>query len=347
MGIFQRHGKWYISYFFKGRRIRKKVSTSKSLAKRALQKIEVEIAEGKFLDVQKPKNIRFKEFADIYAETYAKKKRSWETTDIHYLKKLVPFFGGNYLCAITPEIIEHYRTERLGQKTYKGTLVSVAHVNRELACLKCMFSLAVEWGHASENPVKKVKLGKENNARVRFLEKDELKKLLDCSGEPLRSVVLFAVNTGMRLGEIQGLKWEDVDFARGFITLRETKNGETRYVPMNRTVREMLLNEPIKKQGSYVFGNKAGLPYNPRVPFERALKKAGINNFRFHDLRHTAASYLAMAGVDLNTIRAILGHKSIRMVLRYAHLSDTHQANAVSILDKQMDAIVPPMCPQS
>jgi len=94
-----------------------------------------------------------------------------------------------------------------------------------------------------------------------------------------------------------------------------------------------------KDQNSYIFCNKFGNLYNPRVPFKRALTKAKISDFKFHDLRHTAASYLAMSGIDLNTIRAILGHKSIRMVLRNAHLSDTHQANAVAVLDEKMDTI--------
>ena len=340
-GVIEKNGIYWLDYRVNGRRERKKIGPQKKLAEDIMRKIRVEITEGKYQDRKKQEKMTFKVFADIYAENYGKKKRSWETTDICYLKKLNAFFGNKYLYEITPEMIERYRTERLLQKTNRGNLVSPVHLNRELACLKCMFNRAVDWGRVSVNPVRKVKFVKENNSRTRFLEREELKTLVDSSDERLKAVILFAVNTGMRLGEIQGLKWGEVDFARGFITLRETKNGETRFVPMNRTVKETLLNLKMtaKDLNSYIFCNKFGNLYNPRVPFKRALTKAKISDFKFHDLRHTAASYLAMSGIDLNTIRAILGHKSIRMVLRNAHLSDTHQANAVAVLDEQMDTI--------
>lgn len=330
---------YWIDYRVNGRRVRRKIGPQKKLAEGIMRKIRVEILEGRYLDRKKQEKMTFKEFSEIYAENYGKKKKSWETTDVCYLKKFNAFFGSKYLFEITPEMVERYRTERLLQKTNKGNLVSPVHLNRELACLKCMFNRAIDWGRVSDNPVRKVKFVKENNPRNRYLSDDELKNLINCSAEALKPVILFAVNTGMRLGEIQGIKWGDVNFERGFVTLRETKNGETRYVQMNRIVRETLLNLKMtaKDQNSYIFCNKAGFPYNPRVPFKKALTKANISDFRFHDLRHTAASYLAMAGIDLNTIRVILGHKSIRMVLRYAHLSDTHQALAVGALDKKMD----------
>lgn len=141
----------------------------------------------------------------------------------------------------------------------------------------------------------------------------------------------------MRGEEIRTLKWRDVDFQRGFATLYRTKNGEVRNVPLNQTARETIMAIPKHPGSPYIFCNSKGNLYNFRASFMKALEKANISNFKFHDLKHTAASYLAMACVDLNTIRDILGHKSLSMVLRYAHLSKSHQANAVSILDKQMD----------
>ena len=344
MGVFIKRNCYWIDYYVNGRRRREKVGTSKTLAEKALMKRRVLVAEGRFLDVKSEQRTRFKEFADIYVRDYAKSKRSFETTDVTYLKRFGLFFGDKHLHEITTQLVQRYQSIRRSQVNYKKKLPAPSYINRELACLKCMFNRAIDWGYAKENPVKKVKFAKENNERTRFLEKSELKTLLDCSDERLRPVILFAVNTGMRLGEIQGLKWGDVDFARGFITLRETKNGETRHVPMNCTVKDILLSFKTKTNDpeSYIFCNKFGNLYNPRVPFKRALTKAKISNFRFHDLRHTAASYLAMAGIDLNTIRMILGHKSIRMVLRYAHLSDTHQAKAVAVLDEQMVTIRSP-----
>ena len=147
----------------------------------------------------------------------------------------------------------------------------------------------------------------------------------------------MAVNTGMRREEIRTLKWRDVDFQRGFVTLYRTKNGEIRNVPLNRTAKETIMAIPKHANSPFIFCNSDGNLYNFRASFMTAMKNAEIKDFRFHDLRHTAASYLAMAGIDLNTIRDILGHKSLGMVLRYAHLSMSHQMNAVSVLDRQMD----------
>ena len=342
MGVFPKHGNFWIDYYAEGVRHREKVGPSKSLAVKALKKREIEIAEGKFLDVKRDVRILFKDFAEIYIETYAKKKRSWASTDKLYLKKLLPFFGSKYLQEITPFLVRQYQGKRRKEKTFKKTLVSVAYVNRELACLKCMFGLAMEGDYVAQNPVKKVKFEKENNSRTRFLEKEELKKLLECCDSRLRPIVLLAVNTGMRKAEIQNLKWREVDFHRGFITLSRTKNGETRNVPLNRTGREALLSIRKHPESPYIFCNSEGIPYNFGASFLTALKNAEIKGFRFHDLRHTAASYLAMAGVDLNTIREILGHKSLSMVLRYAHLSSEHKANAMSRLDVQMGTIWAP-----
>lgn len=307
-----------------------------------MRKIKVEIAEGKYLDIKKEAKIRFKEFADLYAENYAKKKRSWDSTDKLYLEKLKAFFGDRYLHEITPFMVRQYQAARREQDTYRKTKPSVGYINRELACLKCMFSMAIEWEHATENPVKKIKFEKENNSRTRFLEKEELKALLDNCHPVLRAIVLVAVNTGMRREEIRTLKWRDVDFQRGFATLYRTKNGEVRNVPLNQTARETLMSISKHPSSPYIFCNSKGNLYNFRASFMKAVEKANLSNFRFHDLRHTAASYLAMSGIDLNTIRDILGHKSLGMVLRYAHLSKSHQMAAVKTLDSQMDTFWTP-----
>ncbi len=342
MGVFRRNGSYWIDYYAHGRRVRRKVGPSKTLANLAMKKIEIDIAQGKYLDIKEETKLKFKDFAQMYIEAYATKKRSWESTDKHYLKRLVPFFGEKYLQDITPFSVQKYQSMRRQAISHRGRVTSPAYVNRELACLKCMFRLAIEWGHAKENPVIKVKFEKENNKLVRFLEKDELRRLLHYSDEALKPIITIAVNTGMRSSEIRFLKWGDVDLLRGIITLTVTKNGETRRVPINKTVKEMLFGLPKNGPDSYVFSNRDGMPYDFTWHFQQALKRAGIKNFRFHDLRHTAASYLAMAGVDLNTIREILGHKSLEMVLRYAHLSPGHQANAVGALDSQLVTIWSP-----
>ncbi len=324
MGVFKKHNNFWIDYYVNGRRKREKVGPSKTLAEKALMKRKIQIAEDKFLDIEKQKRIKFRDFTQLYIESHAKKKRSWLSTDRHYLKKLGPFFGDKYLHEIDSLLVKRYQIARRGEKTYKGTQVSVAYVNRELACLKCMFNWAIEWEYVRENPVKKVKFDKENNQRLRFLEREELKKLLDCCSDVLKSIVLFAVNTGMRKAEIQYLKWRDIVFQRGFVTLQNTKNGETRRVPLNNTAKQAVIGIHKHPESPYIFCKKDGNAYNFTKSFNKALVKAGINDFRFHDLRHTAASYLAMVGVDFRTIMEILGHKSLDMVMRYAHLSPSH-----------------------
>jgi integrase len=138
----------------------------------------------------------------------------------------------------------------------------------------------------------------------------------------------------MRRGEILGLKWEDIDFRNGVITLLDTKNGEKREVPMNDTLIETLRSIRRHPSSPYVFCDQEGKRFcRARGSFNTALRRAGIENFRFHDLRHTLGSNLVMQGVELNTVREILGHKSIDMTLRYAHLSPAHKTKAVRVMD--------------
>ncbi|MFC1667090.1 site-specific integrase [Candidatus Omnitrophota bacterium] len=138
-------------------------------------------------------------------------------------------------------------------------------------------------------------------------------------------------------GEILGLKWQDIDFSRRIIYLLDTKNGEKRELPMNDTVKTALLRTLRHPDSPYVFGDKNGRPFRDiRKSFFTAIRKSGIINFRFHDLRHTFSSHLVMSGVDLNTVRELLGHKSLKMTLRYAHLSPNHKGRAVELLSAKM-----------
>jgi len=228
--------------------------------------------------------------------------------------------------------VETYKSERAEQ-------VAPGTVNRELALLKCMFNRAIEWGKADSNPVKKVKLFKENNKRDRYLPCEEISTLISHSSPRLRGVVLFAINTGIRKGEIQNLLWQVIHFEQGYINIRDSKSGEGRKVPMNQTVRGVLISIPKHSQSQFVFCGEDGLPYNFRKSFETATLRAKITNFRFHDLRHTFASHLVMSGVDLNTVRELLGHKTLDMTLRYSHLSPDHKGRAVELLSSRMGTI--------
>lgn len=333
VGVFQRGGNWHIRYSFRGKRIRKKIGSSKTLAENALRKIKLEIAEGKFLDIKRELKIKFEDFADEYMELHVKvNNRSWQNSILSNMKLLKRIFAGKYLFEIMPQDVERFKATR-------GKEVSAGTVNRALALLKTMFNKAIEWGKLSgKSPAVGVKLFPENNARLRFLEKEEIPLFIENCSENFRPIVITALNTGMRKSEILNLKWHDLDFRRGLINLYQTKNGEKREVPMNEAVKTTLVKVRKRPDSPYVFPNEFGKPFtNIRKSFFTALKKSGITDFRFHDLRHTFASHLVMAGVDLNTVRELLGHKSLEMTLRYSHLSQDHKKRAVDVLATQVD----------
>ena len=336
MGVYLKGSEWYIDYYADGRRKREKIGPSKKLALDVLRKRKIQIAENRFLDIKRQDRVKFKDFAQTYMELHSKpNKRSWKTADVNSLKHLGSFFGERCLHEISPMMIEQYKIER-SQK------VSPRSVNIELACLRAMFNKAIAWGKHEENPVRKVKFFRENNKRLRYLEREEIEKLLAHCPPKLRAIVILALNTGMRKSEITFLKWKDIDFANGNICLLEQKNGQKDYLPLNEPAKKALIGIPKHPESPYVFCDKAGEPYNFRKSFETALMKSGIVGFRLHDLRHTFASHLAMSGVDLNTIRELLRHKSLAMTQRYAHLSKDHKARAVGVLASQMDTIWTP-----
>lgn len=333
-GVIWKRGAWWLDYRFNGRRHREKVGPSQDLAETAMQKKRVEIAENRFLDIKKEKKIRFEEFADQFLEQYCKiHHKCYMESSGSNIKALKRHLSGKYLHEITPQVIEKYKVERLKE-------VSSSTVNRGLATLKSLFNRAIDWEeYDGLNPVKKVKFLKEPNHRLRFLEKEEIVNLIDSSPEHLKPIVIVAVNTGMRLGEILNLKWKDVDLKREVLYLYNTKSGKKREIPLNTQVKDTLISIQNDKN-EYVFCREDGSRViDIRKPFFTALKRSGIIDFRFHDLRHTAASHLVMAGVDLNTVRELLGHSSLEMTLRYAHLSPNHKKRAVDVLSQHLGNI--------
>lgn len=253
-------------------------------------------------------------------------------------------FGAYWLADITPAKIAEARDELLRGVTYRGTKRTPATVVRYMACLSHVYTIVVnEWGWLENNPVKKVKKPTESRGRVRFLDEGERERLLKACREGenpfLYPVVILAISTGMRHGEIMGITWKDVDLERGVIVLHETKNGERRAVALVGHALELVkgLSKVRRIDNPYLFPahnspNHADL----RKPWEAALLKAEIVDFRFHDLRHTAASYLAMNGATLAEIAEVLGHKTLAMVKRYAHLSEAHTASVVERMNAKI-----------
>ena len=244
---------------------------------------------------------------------------------------VAPVIGGKRLDEISPFDLERYRRQR------KQDGRSDVTINRELAFLRNVYSMAIAWGKASENPVKHVRFARENNGRMRILSPEEEQRLLACCGPQLRPLVLTALHTGFRKSELLSLTWDDVDFRRHAMTVQAaySKNGESRSVPMNAVLTTTLRTIRINvSDESPVFCNRQGTPYRSfRTAFERAVRKAGLKDMTFHDLRHTFASRLVMSGVDLPTVQALMGHKTIGMTLRYTHLTSEHKRQAVRALE--------------
>ena len=320
---------YYIEYIADYVRKRKKIGPFKKVAEQAYYKKVVEVAENKFLDKKKVAKIKFSEMVDKYIEMYLKVNRpTWWKSEKHNLRHLTNFFGEKYLHEITTLDVERFKIERL-------KIVGKNSVNKNLGCLRAMFNKAIEWKiYDGVSPIHGRQFFKLENRRLRYLEKDEIKRLLEVCPDYLRDIVEFAINTGMRQGEIFNLKWEDVDYNTGLIHLLKTKSGNKREVPMNENVKNVLARVKRPQDAVYVFSSYHNKPFdNVKRSFKTALEKAGIENFRFHDLRHTFASQLVMAGVDLLTVKELLGHKTIEMTLRYSHLSGEHKSKAVQVLD--------------
>ena len=282
MAIFKRGDNYWIDFYFEGRRKRKMVGPNLRLAELALQKQKVTIAEGKFLDIKREVRILFDEIAQDFPNYSKNNKRSY-IRDVQLINRLFESFKGKYLKEITPLLIETYKGKRLNEGMAPAT------VNRETACGKAIFNWAIKSEKTTENPFKKVKFLKEDNWILRSLNVEEIARLLNACPPQLRAVVITALNTGMRKGEILNLKWKDIKLEDGLIYVEKTKSGKPRQIPINGQLREALLECFHRAKNEYVFLNEDGNKYKDvRAAFFNALKRAGIpSEFRFHDLRHT------------------------------------------------------------
>lgn len=235
---------------------------------------------------------------------------------------------------------------RVNQDTNKKEQVPItpARINRYLAAFGHVCSIAMnEWEWIENNPVKKIRKFKEARGRVRFLSDEERVSLLAaCEDAPyphMYLIVVLALSTGARKSEILFLKWQDVDFKRKQIVLHDTKNKERRIIPLSGHALDLIIaHKKIQRLDTdFIFPSLMGdKPYEIKRSWEGALEKAGIENFRFHDLRHSAASYLAMNGASLAEIAEVLGHKTLQMVKRYAHLSEAHTHGVVSKMNERI-----------
>jgi integrase len=301
-------------------------------------KMEAKIRDGRFFPKREDLERTFGELIDRYIKDELPKKPRSHIKQEMQLLWWKSHLGDYFLNHITPALIAEVRDKLFKGLSRRGTVRSTSTANRYLAALSHVYTVAVkEWGWCFDNIALKVRRSKEGKARDRFLEKDEITHLLSAcqkSKSPyLYPIVLIALTTCARKGEILSLKWGDVDFLRRKMTFRDTKNGETRSVSLSDAVLNCLSKEKAKRiiQSEYVFPSFDGSkPADFTTSWKKVVRSIGLN-ICFHTLRHTGASHLAMNGATLLEIAAILGHKTLAMVKRYSHLTTSSTAK---VLDK-------------
>ncbi len=336
-GLYKRGEIWWIRYagFDGKKRLESSKSKNLKLAEKLLVQRKSEVMEGKDI-VKNNTNYTFNELATEYHK-WAERQKSYRKSKIYLITQLTQTFSNLPIKRFNSMLLEQYQTEKLKQGKKPST------VNRLLSTISHMFTKAEEWDMVDEGVIKKirkVKLLPENNKRLRYLAKDECKALIQACSPHLQPIVITALNTGMRKAEILGLRWNQVDLNHGFILLDKTKNGERREIPINQSLKDTLQSLTIKIDSPYVFNDSNGNRFNDvRKSFKTACKKADIHDFTFHDCRHTAASHLIMAGVDLTTVKEILGHKNISQTIRYSHLAPSHKIKAVEMLDMALNGM--------
>lgn len=271
------------------------------------------------------KDVLSKKTKSIYAQTI---QFNWWKSEL----------GKKTLADLTPALIVECRDKLSCGITPQGNIRSSATVNRYLAALSvCLSTAANEWNWVDVSPMQKVKKLTESRGRVRFLSDDERSRLLiackESKNHMLYVAVLLSLSTGGRQAEIMTLNWADVDLSAGRAILHNTKNGERRALPIRGLALDTLRDyaQRWKKDSLLLFPSKKKLsqPIDLRVPWEIALQHAEVSDFHWHDLRHSFASELAMSGATLAEIAEVMGHRTLQMVKRYAHLTEGHTAKVV------------------
>jgi site-specific recombinase XerD len=317
---------WWIRFIDSKGRFRREKAGSKGMAIDLYRKRKVEALEGKKL----PERLRRATvtFAEIARDalTYSKvhKAATSYRCDAGRMEVLLGWFREYPAESITAQDIE---------RQFQKQKWAPATPNRYRALLSLTYRLAIRNGKVKENPARLVPHRLEDNARIRFLYADEetaLRKAIEAKCPERLPEFVLALNTGLRLSEQYGLPWENVSLPLRILTIRRSKNGAMRHVPLNQAAVRALeaLREQYPASELVCRGVK-----EPRRWFEPVLKNAKVSNFSWHCLRHTFASRLTMAGVDLRTVQELMGHKCIAMTVRYSHLAPKHTLAAVERLD--------------
>ena len=333
--MFKRGGVWWTCIRYEDKKVQKSLETDdRRLAQAIEAKIRAEIAEGKFFDKPVGQSKTFKDMMEKFMQEHAPKvSKNMQKSYASSLKHLAIFLGNSKLSDIKPKLISEYKVLR------KNKGIKPATINRELAMLSKAFNLAVkEWEWVKDNPVSRVPKEKEDNERDRWLNAEDEKRLLENSLSWLKDIIIFDLNTGLRQDELLSLQWSRVDLFRKIIIIQESKNGKPRTIPLNQIALDILMGKSkirnLKRDLVFLSNMSTKIDrHNLRRAFNIALDKTGIQNFHFHDLRHTFATRLAQRGIDIYKISRLLGHQDIRMTQRYSHHCPDSLRDGVQILE--------------
>lgn len=333
-GIFERpkrSGHWWIRYADEFGRERREAIGPHALALKMYNVRKAEVAERRHLPrASRPRAVLMRDAIAAHLKRQEAALRS--TTDLsRYARIWTAELGGKPVRAVAPGDIEAYVIRRRPQVSQQ----TIAH---EVAFLRRLFNLARRDGLADTNPAQGM-ARPPRSSRLRFLSEEEETTLLEKLDEPSQDLFRFAVHTGLRRGEQFGLRWEHIDMRLRILRLPRSKTETPRTVALSDTALAILKRLPRRLKCPWVFPNESGKNHLDahnfinRV-FAPAVSAAGIADFHWHDLRHTFASRLAMRGVELRTIAELMGHKTLQMTMRYAHLSPEFLAEAVRKLDR-------------
>lgn len=316
-------------------------------AKNWVRQVESAILDGKYVPDNKARKHTLSELIDQYIRLYLSKFPSRLKDQTPHLNWWKENYGNKALIEITPALLAEAKEVLLNGITFRKKKRSNPTVNRYFSSLSKAFTLACqEWQLINENPFRRVSKLKENAGRTRFLSREELHALLNCckaSKNPhLYGMVLIAASMGLRFGEVANLCWKHIDFDNGFVTLEATKNGDVRVVPLPEQVAAYLKQIAHRKLAEdFLFPSKNPDKRHPysliRKAFAKAVQKTELQDFKYHDIRHTCASHLAMNGATQGELMEVLGHRSPAMTKRYAHFSKEHIAK---ILQKTSNNLI-------
>lgn len=330
-GVFERDrgsGVWWIRYVDQHGRLHREKVGAYSLAVKAYNARKGEVATGKFLGVRRREVLVRDAIAD-------RLKRRASAASVRDMKRYAAFWtdriGNLTLRQVAAGDVERAKAER-------EKAVGPQSVRHGLAFLNAVFVQAIRDRLCEHNPVVEIGKPKLPKGLVRYLSAEEETALLDRLPSRYHPLVIVALHTGLRQGEQFALKWEHVDLAAKVLTIPRSKSGRTRHVELNETVLAVLRRLPRHLRSPYVFTGPGGRKrLNARNFFTRwykpALEAARIQGANWHTLRHTFASRLVMKGIDLATVKELLGHSSITMTMRYAHLAPGHRHAAVRALN--------------